>query len=133
MKTLRLLALSLLLTSCASIVSKSSYAVTIDSEPTGADVTVRNEDGQVVHSGRAPTLLTLKASDGYFSRANYTVDVNLPGYNSTSSQLSAKMDGWFWGNIIFGGLIGMLIVDPLTGAMWKLPERHVVQLNPVSP
>lgn len=32
------------------------------------------------------------------------------------------MDGWYVGNIIFGGLIGLLLVDPITGAMWKLPD-----------
>lgn len=32
------------------------------------------------------------------------------------------MDGWYWGNILFGGLIGMLAVDPATGAMYKLPK-----------
>ena len=26
---------------------------------------------------------------------------------------------------IFGGLIGMLIVDPATGAMWKIEESYI--------
>lgn len=133
MKIPQLLALSCLLTSCASIVSKSSYSVTFDSAPTGADITVRDEKGQIVHSGRAPTAVTLDASDGYFSRGRYEVEATLPGYNPASTQVSAKLDGWYWGNILFGGLIGMLIVDPLTGAMWRLPERHVIQLRPVAP
>jgi hypothetical protein len=32
------------------------------------------------------------------------------------------------GNIVFGGLIGLLIVDPATGAMWKLEETQVINL-----
>jgi hypothetical protein len=37
--------------------------------------------------------------------------------------LTADIDGWYFGNLLFGGLIGILIVDPATGAMWKLPEN----------
>lgn len=29
------------------------------------------------------------------------------------------MDGWYLGNILIGGLIGMLIVDPASGAMYR--------------
>ena len=36
--------------------------------------------------------------------------------------MDSSLSGWYWGNIVFGGLIGMLIVDPATGAMYKLPE-----------
>ncbi|MDY5520178.1 hypothetical protein, partial [Campylobacter lanienae] len=28
------------------------------------------------------------------------------------------------GNFIFGGLLGWLIVDPATGAMWNLKPEH---------
>ena len=36
------------------------------------------------------------------------------------------------GNLVFGGLIGYIIVDPLTGAMWKLDERFVVNTGAVA-
>ncbi len=45
-----------------------------------------------------------------------------------TTRLEATLDGWYIGNIIFGGLIGFLIVDPLTGAMWKLPEQAMTSL-----
>jgi len=40
-----------------------------------------------------------------------------------------SISGWYWGNILFGGLIGMLIVDPITGAMYKLPKNTNVSLD----
>ena len=40
----------------------------------------------------------------------------------------STMDGWFIGNLLFGGIIGVLIVDPITGAMWKLPKQLTVTL-----
>jgi hypothetical protein len=39
--------------------------------------------------------------------------------------VDSRINGWYVGNIVFGGLIGWLIVDPLTGAMWTLNTEHV--------
>ena len=39
--------------------------------------------------------------------------------------MSSRINGWYVGNIVFGGFIGWLIVDPLTGAMWTLDTEHV--------
>jgi hypothetical protein len=41
------------------------------------------------------------------------------------------VDGWYFGNLLFGGLIGLLIVDPATGAMYKL-EPNEINCNLVS-
>jgi hypothetical protein len=35
------------------------------------------------------------------------------------------LDGWYIGNILLGGLIGMLIVDPISGAMFKIAETDL--------
>lgn len=35
------------------------------------------------------------------------------------------MNGWYIGNLLFGGIIGLLIVDPATGAMWTLIPRKL--------
>ncbi len=45
-----------------------------------------------------------------------------------STKIKAGVDGWYIGNIIFGGLIGWLIVGPLTGAMYALPESVTVEM-----
>ncbi len=40
------------------------------------------------------------------------------------------MNGWYWGNFAIGGLIGFLIVDPLTGAMYRIKDEEVsCQMN----
>jgi hypothetical protein len=39
--------------------------------------------------------------------------------------VDSTINGWYVGNIVFGGFIGWLIVDPLTGAMWALDTEHV--------
>lgn len=118
----------LALASCASIVSKSEYAVTLDTEPPGALLTVVDKSGATVHSGTAPLTVTLPADAGYFSAERYTIEADLEGYETQSSVLAGRLDGWFLGNILFGGLLGFLIIDPATGAMWSLPDEHTLQL-----
>jgi len=114
---------------CASIVSKSNWPVNVQSNPSGAKCVVAKESGTQLHSGETPMTVTLDSSSGFFSSAKYIVTCNKDGYQPSISQLSAGMNGWYFGNIIFGGLIGLLIVDPATGAMWKLDESHIVNLS----
>lgn len=117
---------------CSSIVSKSEYAVAIDSEPSAANFTVTNKAGQRVHSGMTPATVTLRASSGFFKGESYIIAVDKQGYRPHSYNLVSTVDGWYFGNILVGGLIGMLIVDPATGAMYKLPGHASVKLEPSS-
>ena len=112
------------LAGCASIVSKSEYPVAITRNPTGADFTVKKSNGLPIASGVTPATITLGASDGYFKPAKYTVEFRRKGVVQ-SVPLTAKIDGWYFGNILLGGLIGLLIVDPATGAMWSLNDTVV--------
>jgi len=113
------------LAGCASIVSKSEYPVAVTSNPTGADFTVKRANGLPIASGVTPATITLAASDGYFKPAKYTVEFRRKGVVQ-SVPLTAKIDGWYFGNLLFGGIIvGMLIVDPATGAMWRLNDTVV--------
>ncbi len=72
--------------------------------------------------------MTLNASAGFFSGENYTVDLQKDGYSPQTLTVASGLDGWYVGNILFGGLIGLLIIDPATGAMWKLPESTTATL-----
>lgn len=123
------LAAALTLSGCASIISDSQYPVSFTSQPAGATFTVRNESGAVVHQGVTPGTVTLRSGDGYFSGAHYTVAFTKDGYESQTNTVSPSVDGWYVANILFGGLIGLLIIDPATGAMYKLPESSSAQLN----
>lgn len=115
---------SLLLSSCATIVSKSSYPVTIDTKPSGANVSITDKKGKEIYKGTSPSVVKLKAGAGFFSRAEYQVKLSSLGYDEKIIPVSFKMNGWYFGNIVFGGLIGMLIVDPASGAMWKIEKQN---------
>ncbi len=74
--------------------------------------------------------VTLDASDGYFDGAEYLVLAEKEGYQPTQHTIDHGLDGWFLGNILIGGWIGMLIVDPLTGALYTLPDNANIYLPP---
>lgn len=116
------------LSGCASIVSKSSWPVNVQSNPSGAKCVVAKENGFPLHTGETPMTITLDSSSGFFQTAKYNVTCNKDGYEKSSTQISSHLNGWYLGNIVFGGLIGLLIVDPATGAMYKLDDTYVVNM-----
>lgn len=126
--TILTLALLATLTSCASIVSKSKYPVSIQSDPTGLEFDVVDKAGKTVHHGTTPQVVTLEADAGFFQRAHYVVHFHKNVARETDVELDASLDPWYFGNILFGGLIGLVIVDPLTGAMWKLPKELLTKV-----
>jgi len=129
-KKLVALALSVsLISGCSSIVSKTDYAVAINTNPGGANFYITNRAGQKVESGVTPSTVTLKSSAGYFKGETYTLVFNKEGYSEKSHTFTSSVDGWYFGNLLFGGVIGMLIVDPATGAMYNLPDRVDVPLS----
>lgn len=119
---------------CASIISDSDYPVSFQSQLNGVNFTVTDERGRVVHQGVAPTTITLPAGDGFFDAASYTIEYTKDGYEAGRTELKAGLDGWYIGNIIFGGLLGILIIDPATGAMWRLDDTaHAPAMAQVQP
>lgn len=42
--------------------------------------------------------------------------------------LTYKLNGWYFGNILFGGAIGMQIIDPATSAMWKIKDPTITSV-----
>jgi hypothetical protein len=120
---------ALALSGCASIISGGTQPVTIMSEPDGASVTVTNRTGEKIHNGITPATLTLKRGAGYFKPETYKVEVKKDGYEPRQLDIVSTVNGWYIGNILFGGLIGFLAVDPATGAMYSFPESVNATLN----
>ena len=113
---------ALLLSNCASIVSKSNWPVTVQSQKPGTEFVLKKSDGSVVAAGKTPQQVTLASGRGYFKPGTYVLETHRKGKVVASQEITATLNGWYWGNFLFGGLIGLVIVDPLTGAMYRLPE-----------
>ena len=110
-------------TNCATIVSKTSYPVSITTNPRGAQLSITDKKGKEIFRGMTPATIKLKAGAGYFSRAEYQVKLSSPGYQENIIPITFKLNGWYFGNILLGGLIGMLIIDPASGAMWRIDKE----------
>lgn len=112
---------------CASIVHGGNREISIATQPPGATASVRKSGGDItdiVAVEKTPCTVSLDPKKSYFSGQSYTLRLEMPGYKVTEVELTPKMSGWYWGNLLVGGLIGMLAVDPATGAMWNItPDK----------
>lgn len=117
----------LFVTACATIVGDKTQLMNISSNPSGADIKITDERGQVISEGKTPTNVTLQKSDGsYWGKKSYTVQVSKPGFSEQTIAVIASANGWYiGGNIIFGGLIGWFIVDPMNGGMYTLSPQDI--------
>lgn len=120
--------LALSLSSCASIVSRKEYPVHISSNPPGAHYLLKKENGTLVSEGVTPNTVVLKSSAGYFQPAKYVLFLDRKG-EKQQFPFEARINPWYFGNFISWGLAGLVIVDPLTGAMWKLDDLTTVNFN----
>jgi hypothetical protein len=116
------------LSSCASLLSPAKYKVKINSVPREAIVTIYNRKGIEVFSDTTPCEVKLKSSAGFFRRGIYTLEFTREGYKRSTEVITAQVNEWYYGNILFGGWLGLLVVDPLTGAMYRLNVREITQV-----
>lgn len=65
-----------------------------------------------------------------FSRKdNHFIRIELEGYQPYDIVLSRRMSGWVFGNIVFGGVIGVAI-DAVSGGIYRLtPEQISAELH----
>lgn len=107
-----------LLGGCASIITGTNQEVTFHSTPEEATVSV---GGKTL--GKTPLTTSLK------KRSGQSLVFEKEGYKTITLQLETRMNGWFWGNIIFGGLVGST-TDNLSGAVNEYsPNQYMVTLE----
>lgn len=102
----------------ATIAHGTTTSIRISSEPPGATVMV---GGQTTIT---PSSVILK------NNQSYHVIFRKDEYEDAFYTIDRHISGWVWGNIIFGGLIG-LAIDNMTGGAYKLvPQEVNVKLIP---
>ena len=108
-----------LLNGCASCFSRSSYPVAVNSSPSGQPFTVTDYEGRTVARGVTPAKVDLDAHRAFCVPARYSV--NYGSAPNASQTVKADVDPWVFANLFIGGVPGLL-VDGMTGAMYKLPN-----------
>lgn len=116
-----------LLSSCATIIRDNSQTIPINASTEKVDIKIMNKKGITIFQGQTPTVVNLKTSaGGYFDPEQYTVVASKDGFTTQTQVIDWNVSGWYiFGNLGFGGLIGYLIVDPITGDMYYLDENPV--------
>lgn len=114
---------------CASIVNSASSneTISVHSRVPNTQFVVYDNYNNVVDRGFAPRSIILSRNIGYFERPRYRIDSFVGTNTATSSTIisASVTPSYIVGNFFFGALIGWLIVDPLTGSMWKYGAKTV--------
>lgn len=122
--------LLILFSSCATLLSKSSYPIKIDSNPDNLKFEVFARDGYKVASGKTPQIVNLRSSAGYFKPENYSVVFySLENQEVSRLPINFHVDGWYiGGNLVWlwAMPITYLIIDPLTGSMWTPDQKYIL-------
>ena len=105
--------LALVLTGCATIVTGTSTDVAIQSDPQEAEIKINGQD-----YGDTPKTVTLD------SDRSHTVELQLEGYETETVQFRKSTSGWLAGNILLGGIPG-LIIDVASGGMYVLSPKQL--------
>jgi len=107
----------LMLGACGTIMHGTSQDIGISSSPTGAQIKI---DGAT--SAQTPFVAKLSRKD------NHVIHIAADGYAPADLTITRGTSGWVWGNLLFGGLVG-LAVDAISGGLYKLsPEQLTTTL-----
>jgi hypothetical protein len=113
------------LTGCATLTTGNSQSITIATKPQGATCTL-NRDGKVVAVVN-PTPGTVNIDK---SKNDISIVCTKEGFQDETAACNSNFQGMTFGNILFGGLIG-LAVDAGSGAMHKYPSELTILLIPI--
>jgi len=120
---------------CATIATGGGgqQRILFNSEPPEAKITITDRDGKVIsENAKTPRDIGLDRGAGYFRYGKYNVLFEKDGYEKKQVSIEGNANGWYAaGNLFWGltGLLGYLVIDPATGAMWTIrPDRVNVSL-----
>jgi hypothetical protein len=118
---LAVVALVFSLTSCATVITGKHDVLNVNSSPTGASFTTST-------GAQGTTPAKIEVPDD--------VDVEfrfqMPGYADGSVTAAKYMSGWVWGNILIGGIIG-LVIDFASGGIYTHDRDVSITLAPAAP
>lgn len=104
---------ALLLTSCATVIHGTRQTIGISSNPSNAHVWVDQ-----MYVGNTPLLVEMSRKDNHYVR------IELDGYLPYEATFTRQVSGWIFGNVIFGGVIG-LAIDAISGGIYALTPEQI--------
>ena len=130
------IAICMALSGCATIFSGTTQDLSVKTTP-GAKYTVTNTYGSQVSTGTVGgdgvAAVNLVRGHGYFSPHAYKMRISKEGHIPAMVDIQPGMNGWYFANLAIGGILGMLVIDPITGAMYTMtPSPNEAILKPDS-
>lgn len=117
----------LALPGCASIVTGTSHTMALATEPAGATCKLERNGETIGYVNQTP-------STAAFSKSSRPIVVSCTQDNNQRQGIATVEPGfqpWILGNILLGGLIG-IIVDVSSGAVATYPASTTVVMNPAA-
>ena len=125
--TFFILSIATFLTSgCATLLKGSSQGVTVKTEPPGAicELSKKGKSIGIVN----PTPGTIQLGKGATA---LDVGCKKSGYFDSNATMTSSLQGWTFGNLILGGIVG-LVVDASSGAAYQYRSEIYLRLLPES-
>jgi len=119
-----LLSAVVLTSGCATLTKGTSQTVTVDTDPSGATCTLTRDAKPVAIVNPTPGSVPVEKAHGTIAIA-----CRKQGYLEAAGNLASEFQAMTFGNILFGGLIGV-VVDAASGAMHQYPDRVTITLIP---
>ncbi len=119
-----MLGLLYLLPGCATIFEGTSQSVSIATDPPGADCTINRKGERIGQVNPTPGSIHIDKS-----KEDLSVTCNHIGYTTATVAESPAFQGTTFGNIIAGGVVGV-VVDAASGANFLYPSEVRVNLAP---
>ena len=104
---------------CATIMKGTQHELSVESNPQTAHVSIMS-GGIEVSTGRTPFVT-------YLSRKKeYVVTISLDGYEDRKMSVTHQgIEGWYWWNFLLSPYFSGLIIDYITGAMFKMGPSDI--------
>jgi hypothetical protein len=119
-------ALAAVLPGCATITKGGQQTVTVSTDPAGATCNLTRDGKPLAVVNPTPGSIPIEKASGAIAIA-----CKKPGYKDAAGALAAEFQAWTFGNIILGGIIG-IVVDAASGAMHEYPAMVTITLEPES-
>jgi hypothetical protein len=110
--------------SCATIFKGTKQEIGVFSTPDQAGVKIVDRSGLTVFEGYTPSSVLLP------KKSEYDVFLSMEGYQESRVHISKGFEPLVLGNIICGGVVG-IIIDYVNGAAYKL-EPEMINVTLVS-
>lgn len=112
---------------CATMMEGTSQSVSVATTPAGATCEMDRAGTKLGTINPTPGSLHIDKS-----KNDLDLTCSMPGFQEAKMATSPKFVGTTFGNIIFGGLIGVA-VDAATGANYQYPSEIKMELAPTIP